>query len=837
MFRMLLILAILGVLVLPSLGPALGAEQKTDLTTIKIGESEGVNPKEKFASYYKPVEYKAEAKIEPYALPLDTAQVTNFDNFTKKIKLDDAALALLKKNGFTVIPYMDKGCSDITQPYEALKHMELPVFVTSDTLLHLYHIQFDETLKGVEEREFYPDILAMTKAMYEASLAAYNDFMKRTQTTQLTEDGGRYAEAMRRNIIFFAVALSILEQPQEITLDSLKSMPAEDFAAFLEKVRDLSRDKRFQDALQNLQFRGQRREEDLKIVLAKYDEAVTNGKFPVEKPTEFPDWVKTAVDAERKNIDAHEGFAVSPLFQYKEDYSQYVPRGHYTRSFILQKYFKSMMWYGRLTFLIKGSKTIFPDMTAEQAAAEAKIQTFQACLISGMVNQVAVGDRTAADIWNRIYEVTAYYVGLADDLTLYEYREEMRKVYGGEFKTSDLLDDKKWFEFRKGLALLRPPAIYSGTGDITLEKPPGIATEDDLKKALADTQGMRFMGQRYIPDSYMMGKLVYPTVGAPQQGAGECFTLVQTEAGPARGFPRGLDVMAILGSARARAILDAEGDSKYEKYNETMKELTDEFAKSGPAEWNRNLYWSWLYALKALLEPAGQGTQSFMQTEAWTDKQLNASLASWAELRHDTILYAKQSYTMAATGMPMEPKMVEGYVEPVPEFYARLLAMTQMTTRGLDDMKVLDDNAKARLASLEDILKQLLDISVKELKNEKLTEQEYDFIRNFADSLDSVVAGVNTQGKDTTIVADVHTDTNTGQCLEEGVGYVRLLVAAYRMPDGGIVVGAGPVLSYHEFKQPMADRLTDEKWKEMLGKGEAPGKQKWAASFASDSSD
>ena len=33
-----------------------------------------------------------------------------------------------------------------------------------------------------------------------------------------------------------------------------------------------------------------------------------------------------------------------------EDYSQYIPRGHYTRSEELKKYFKAMMWYGRLTF-------------------------------------------------------------------------------------------------------------------------------------------------------------------------------------------------------------------------------------------------------------------------------------------------------------------------------------------------------------------------------------------------------------------------------------------------------------------------------------------------------
>jgi hypothetical protein len=831
MSRFLLFALIAGVVILPALGPVVrGEEGKGALTTIKIGENEGVNPKEKFASYYSKMELAVEEpKVEPYELPLDTGKVGNFKDFTEKVKLNDAAMALLKKNGFAVAPYMEKQCADITAPYERLKDMELPVFVTSDTLLHLYHIQFDETLKGVEEREFYPDIVAMTKAMYDASLATYNEFWERNQKAKLSVEGGQFAEALRLNPIFFAVALSILEEQQEITVDSVMKMAGEDFAAFLEKVRDLSREKKFQDALRNLQFRGQRKEEDIKIIVEKYDEAVKNGKFAVEKPTEFPEWAKTAVEAERKLIDAHEGFGVSPLFKYKEDYSQYVPRGHYTRSFVLQKYFKAMMWYGRMTFLLKGA-----IIQGESADQEAKIQTLQAALISGAVNQVKVGDKTAADVWNRIYMVTAYYVGLADDLTIYEYREVMRKVYGGEFAASDLLAEQKWFDFRKELALLRPPAIYSGTGNIALEKPPGIANEEDLKKALEDTKGLRFMGQRYIPDSYMMGKLVYPTIGAPLKDAGECFTLAQTPAGPARGFPRGLDVMAILGSARARVILDAEGDSKYEKYDETMKALQDEFGKFTEAEWNRNLYWSWLYCLKALMEPAGKGTQSFMQTEAWTDKQLNASLASWAELRHDTILYAKQSYTLGATGMPVEPKMVEGYVEPVPAFYLRMLQMTQMTTRGLEDMKALDDQAKARLKSLEDILKQLLDISVKELKNEKLTKEEYDFIRNFADSLDSAVAGLTERGKETTLIADVHTDTNTGQCLEEGVGYVKMLVVVYRMPDGGLVVGAGPALSYHEFKQPMADRLTDEKWKEMLGKGEAPGVQKWAGSFMSE---
>ena len=91
---------------------------------------------------------------------------------------------------------------------------------------------------------------------------------------------------------------------------------------------------------------------------------------------------------------------------------------------------------------------------------------------------------------------------------------------------------------------------------------------------------------------------------------------------------------------------------------------------------------------------------------------------------------------------PMRPKMVEGYVEPAPEFYARLLALTRMTLKGLDDLKVLDDQSRNRLKSLDAILSRLLDISVRELQNKQLASEDYEFIRSFGDNLKSVVAGV-----------------------------------------------------------------------------------------------
>ncbi len=161
-----------------------------------------------------------------------------------------------------------------------------------------------------------------------------------------------------------------------------------------------------------------------------------------------------------------------------------------------------------------------------------------------------------------------------------------------------------------------------------------------------------------------------------------------SEAGPIRGFPRGLDTMALLGSKRAVYWLNELNDSSYENYSVQYGKMESEFSNLSAADWNRNLYWSWLYSLQPLLKDYGNGYPTFMQTDAWKDKEMNTALASWTELRHDTILYAKQSYTMVASsanGDSALKKPFVGYVEPVPDFYARLLALTNMTNQGLDE--------------------------------------------------------------------------------------------------------------------------------------------------------
>ena len=714
------------------------------------------NPKLAMASAYRPTPVSFNPSSPTYSLPLDLTQIANSDQIQNQFNLNSGQEAFIKANGFVVIPWSG---DDIVEPYKTLKNRDVPIFVTTDTLLHLYHIQFNEILKRIEEEEFYSQLIDMSLAMLERAESDYQAF---------TEP--MLKEAARRNVAYFAVALNLLQTPSKEI----------DFA--------------------------------------------------------IPSYVKNEVGEEIENIEAHQGFSPSAIFNspdspnpYAEDYSQYVPRGHYTQSDILKSYFKTMMWYGRMAFLLKGG----PD--ALIAEEDAETATIQASLISAELPGVKVSDYTAKDIWGRIYAVTAFFVGTADDLTPYEYLTALEKVFGQDFAPNQLVAEANMLELKAELAQMRNPEIYGGSGVCVIYPP---VTKEKLYECLADTKGMRFMGQRFVPDSYMFQNLVTPAVGM-YVGTGNPFTMKMTPLGPARCFPRGLDVMAVLSSDRAYKTLKLEGDTEYQgkdtSYDQQLEQLKDQFAAFTEADWNRNLYWSWLYALKPLLNEFGKGYPTFMQTQAWQDKELNTALASWAELRHDTILYAKQSYTprlTAAPAPPPPPKPLVGYIEPVPDFYARMLDLTRMTRQGLSQLGALSQKEDNRLANLESVLDRSLSITINELEGKELTQDDYDFIRDFGNSLENIIVGVEAEGKETTIVADVHTDTNAPEeVLEEGVGYVDLILVAYKVPDGRIIIGAGPTLSYYEFKQPINNRLTDEQWKQMLESGQTPPRPAWTSSF------
>jgi len=526
-------------------------------------------------------------------------------------------------------------------------------------------------------------------------------------------------------------------------------------------------------------------------------------------PDPIPAEASDLVNAEVSLINAHNGAQVSPLWDRPdlpddqkliEDYSQYIPRGHYTLSEALQRYFKTMMWYGRLTYRLKDTFETQRALLVTQALRSAK----------------ADSGETAVQLWQNIYEPTVFIVGKADDLSYFEYGALSDQIFGENAAPQAFADDTRMAQFVEAARKLPAPQVNSMWVWIWQDKQ-------------QVTQGFRFMGQRFTLDEYVFGQLIWRNVG--------------TQDKP-RGLPMGLDFFAAMNSDEALNILNNNGETQYVNYNKQMDKVRKEVSALGVDSWTQNLYWSWLYAFQPMIQPKDARYPAFMQNQAWTRKDLQTALGSWTELKHDTILYAKQVMAEMGGGGPDIPP--HGYVEPNPEAYARLLSLAQMTYDGLKSRNLLSTTTQTNLENLMDLLKFMQSVAERELSGGQITKDEYWRIQYFGGSLESMTiaasdceqqdnngAGCRNLGdRKAALVADVATGIGPDGsllALEEGEGQPTEIYVV--LPDQPWRVAVGAVFTYYEFPVPPAQRMTDEQWQAQVEHGSNPPAPDWTKMF------
>ena len=218
------------------------------------------------------------------------------------------------------------------------------------------------------------------------------------------------------------------------------------------------------------------------------------------------------------------------------------------------------------------------------------------------------------------------------------------------------------------------------------------------------------------------------------------------------------------------------------------------------------------------------------------DKDLQTALSSWTELKHDTILYAKQ--VMAEMGGGPYSKPPQGYVEPNPEAYARLLALAEMTRDGLASRNLLDDTTKGNLANLTAELTFLQRIAESELNGETISDEDYWQIQYYggwlesmtiaaADPAEAIMNRGVLEDQKSALVADVATGIE--RVLEEGVGYPTSIYVA--LPGSSMQIAQGAVYTYYEFQVKPDQRMNDTTWQQLLESGNAPKAPSWVSSF------
>ena len=484
------------------------------------------------------------------------------------------------------------------------------------------------------------------------------------------------------------------------------------------------------------------------------------------------------IEDEVSLITDHVELASSPILAMEVDYSLFGPCGHYTRTPELSRYFRAMSVLGQYGFRL---------------AEPAQLRT------GLVIADLIASDDHLRSTWTAIYEPTAFLVGLADDFTPLEL-----------VAAADTVD----------------PQWRAGTMD------DGFL--DNVAARLAETRtvaidpelaSMRIMGARFVLDSFILDQLVFPNV---TDGAG---------VGRMQGSV--LDVAAAFGSEWAYARQREAGvPAEYPDYDSQMNFVRSVVASRDASDWAGTVYDAWLYAIAPMWSPHGPAHPDFMRTGAWAAKAHTTGFGSYTELKHDTLLYAKQAFAEGeGPSVPAEPRH---WIEPEPVVYDRLVAVVTLIRDGFASRDLLTTDSADLLDRLVAMYERFAVLSRNELAGEPITAEDNEWVETIAsrfeliwllsaandDASDAMTGGFAT-GPDevSAVIADIM--SNPAEALQVGTGLIDLIYVLVPNDEGVFQVARGAVYSFYEFWVPRGERLTDEEWRAMLYDDLEPDRPAW----------
>ncbi len=464
-------------------------------------------------------------------------------------------------------------------------------------------------------------------------------------------------------------------------------------------------------------------------------------------------------------------------------YSLFRPRGHYSRNETLQRYFRGMMWLQSVPFGLDN-----PDEVAEAVVMAYALDSHP----------------QAKQNYDTFNKLITFLMGQPDNLSIPQVIAEVKKI---GLPLEDLLANKqKMDELKESLKKI---------GDKQTRIRPAFERTSHNKICL--------MPQRYQPDAEVL------------------LNTVDYENKPTqRATPKGLDFFAAMGvSAAERILMEEKQEWKgFKPALDNMKKRMQEI------DWNETIATQWMNTLK-VLNDKGENLPYFMVTSEWDKKNMNAVLASWAELKHDAILYAKQPFGAECGGGGLPEPMVKGYVEPNIKFWKKAIELLNNTENLLKEQHMLTQKVSEATGRLREEAQFLLNISEKEIAGTPLTDEENDQIECIGSTFENISLNLvrqpdqyldgwsNVEGADkkVALVADVYTananNNPNKSILFEAVGLADEIYVVVEI-DGYLYLTRGAVLSYREFIQSIDEpRLTDEEWQEQLEKNPRKGVPEW----------
>jgi hypothetical protein len=489
------------------------------------------------------------------------------------------------------------------------------------------------------------------------------------------------------------------------------------------------------------------------------------------------------------------GYEINNIINASNKFSQFIPdfnfllfkpRGHYTRNDTTKNYFRAMIWLQTVPFCREKNETLLKAM-------------FMAFLLNS-------SDEKVKEDYLSMFETISFLIGEPDNLSISDIAQIL--------KAQNIDDIEKLTE-------------TNTIADVSIRLANLVKDKNRIKPKIVLTcpDKINFLPQRYVFDNEILQELVDTTKNA------------------VRAFPKGLDVFAVLGNKTSEELLlkTYKEEANWSMFTANLEKLKTKF--KGYSAWDKAVYNKWFESL-VTLQTKTKEMPSFMLTDAWDRKTLNTSLASWAELKHDAILYAEQPNAAEMGGGPYPPDpIVKGYVEPNEAFWDKLIQMINLSESLLKKHDLLTEDLQNVSRVLSEQITFMLKATQKELKNENLTDDEYKYIRNIGGHVDNLTLSLLEPDKkpygwyevlspDTNIsvIADVY-NRNIPRCpkngvLYEAVGPVHSIYTVVEI-NGFLYLTRGAVFNHYEFVVQDENRLTDEDWQIKVVTRELPEENNW----------
>jgi hypothetical protein len=504
----------------------------------------------------------------------------------------------------------------------------------------------------------------------------------------------------------------------------------------------------------------------------------------------------------------------SPLYgQYakdgavKADYTQFNPRSHYVKSSALRSYFRAMMYLGRNSYFLGKNEGVSDALLVTLLLAG-----------SGPDGQPLLKD------WQRIMEITGFFAGQPDEVSYPEWRNFLVKVLGTEkLAAGEAVNPAILAKIGQHLGELKSPRMLS---EVIVAPEVLGSTKGQL---LTASKGFRLFGQRFTFDGWIMSRLT----------AGQEQTPLRLPS-----MPSALFVPAALGDKTAGDFADRYlqrlstpfTPEETARFNVRLQEVAADLKKIKDPEWFSALGSAWLNLLGTLTSSHGPGYPLYMQDRLFPIKQVESFLGSYTELKHDTLLYAKQNYAEMGGGGDdgTPPPVPKGFVEPNLPFWQTLGQLVVCVEAGFRKHGLFKDELEeyGDLNRFKRAVAFYASLAAKELQGTPLTEEEYENLRTHSISYMAQPRDKNVvldeKGKRSALIADLHTDALQGQVLYEATGepYVMLVLIGN---EGAVRLAVGVAFNHYEFTGPLASRYTDASWQSSVYEhpSELPEKSFW----------